>query len=88
MIWSDGFSARLCHTSTFRMRIWPGTKVGSGGHPKVRIWRFASVPGPARDARFGSDLAHSPTRLRMTGICAHRTAGVDVRRHCGSRDPT
>jgi hypothetical protein len=25
-------------------------------------------------------LTHSPSRRRMLGICAHRTAGVDVKR--------
>ena len=35
----------------------------------------------------GVDLARSPRRRRMTGVCAHRTAGIDVEpRHSIARD--
>jgi hypothetical protein len=38
-----------------------------------------------RNFRFGSDLARSPSRRRMAGVCAHRTAGIDVKQTLLSR---
>ena len=52
----------------------------NSGPPKIAFSRFPSVHSADLEGQRRVDLTRSPTRRRITGICAHRTAGVDVER--------
>jgi len=48
--------------------------------PKTALSRFPPVHRVDLEGKQRVDLTRSPTRRRMAGICAQRTAGVDVER--------
>src|SRR5208337_2572486 len=46
--------ARRAQISAWICRLWVGTDASAACFTDGSSWRFASVPGPARNARFGS----------------------------------
>src|SRR5208282_2113913 len=52
-----------------------------------RTRRNPSVPGPTKNGSKGSDLAHSPSRRRMTGNCACQTAVAHILQRDGETAP-
>jgi hypothetical protein len=54
----------------------------------LHMLAHSSRSSPEPEGRLRVDLTRSPRRRRMAGICAQRTAGVDVAGHSGSRRST